>query len=512
MDGVDGTIEYPLASANELAEEAWAAMSRKDAETALRAWRELREHSPERPEGHIWPIQVLWESGRLDEAEALAVESLKRLPDNPELAVQHAWIAAMGEHWDVAVQRWAIARARAPGRREGYVWGVRALWETGRTAEAEALASEALQLFPDDIELLAQSAWAATAQQNWDAALRRWTLLHETHPERIDAQARLIQALRMVGRVADSEALASAALADHPDETEVIVEHIWAAIGREDWKEAVARLDRANGDPRHAQRLRESLGAIEPQMRDMAEQASRPSAAGHVPIPIPTTASDPKDAKLALAFESLGERCDFGAVQRRFGVEPLGLLRFAWTRFDPLVSALEDRFDAAGSEADTRFELYGDETIIWMDKYQLLFHTFVHKVAEEPPEKQEAFRKQQRRRLIFLRDKLIADLEDPQKICVYSTDEANADSDVARLFAALRAYGPNSLLYVRPATSDRPNGMVEKLEDGLYAGYFPGLTDFVAGGQPPFELWRQLCQRTHELVTAGPPPIGRIEG
>ena len=38
------------------------------------------------------------------------------------------------------------------------------------------------------------------------------------------------------------------------------------------------------------------------------------------------------------------------------------------------------------------------------------------------------------------------------------------------------------------------------MEDGLYAGYFPGLNDFVAGNHPPLELWRQLCARAHRLV------------
>ena len=204
-----------------------------------------------------------------------------------------------------------------------------------------------------------------------------------------------------------------------------------------------------------------------------------------------------------LAFESIGERCDFGAVQRHFGVEPLGLLRFAWTRFESLITALEDRFSAVGTVDDTSFDLFRNETILRMQKYGLIFHTFVEGVEQLPPEKQEVFRQQQRRRLLFLKDKLIADLEDPQKICVYATTDFASDAHVARLFAALRSYGPNTLLFVRPATGDRPVGTVEPLEDGLYAGYFPGVVDFVRGGEPPFALWQQLCGRTYELAQAG---------
>jgi len=187
-------------------------------------------------------------------------------------------------------------------------------------------------------------------------------------------------------------------------------------------------------------------------------------------------------------------------VQRHFGVDPLGLLRFAWTKLDALVAALDDRFAVVGSDEDTSFERWQDETIVRMCKYGLIFHTFVYGLDEQPVERREAFCRQQRRRLVFLKDKMIRDLEDPQKILVYATDEFTADEDVSRLFAALRAYGPNSLLYVRPERADRPSGTVERLDDGLFAGYFPGLADFLTGNQPPFELWVRLCLQTYRAA------------
>ncbi|HWD57464.1 MAG TPA: tetratricopeptide repeat protein [Stellaceae bacterium] len=425
--------EYPLISSNELAAQAWAAMERRDADEALRLWQALREHSPQRPEGHIWPIQVLWESGRFDEAEALA-----------EAAFAH---------------------------------------------------------FPDDVELLVQHAWIASARQQWPEALHRWTKVCKIAPERLDGRVRMIQALRMVGRHDESEKMANATLERYPNDTELVIEHIWAAIARNDWKAAAARYDRACADTRHQPRLGESLGPMEARMRQLAAAAGD----GMVTAPPPAAAPAPRDdamAALMLGFESMGERCDFGAVQRYFGGEPLGLLRFAWSRLDPLVAALDDRFGAVGQLEDTVFDLYGDETILWMRKYNLLFHTFVYGVDKQPQDKRDAFHQQQRRRLLFLRDKLIGDLEEPQKILVYSTDDYGSDAEAAKLFAAVRAYGPNTLLFVRPEQNDRPAGTVEMLEDGLYAGYFTGLTDFVVGNQPPFELWRELCLKTRALADA----------
>jgi hypothetical protein len=200
-----------------------------------------------------------------------------------------------------------------------------------------------------------------------------------------------------------------------------------------------------------------------------------------------------------LAFEALGERCDFGAVQRNYGVEPLSLLRFSYTPYDPLIAALEDRFAVIGTVEDTGFELYDDENLLYMRKYGIIFHTFVYQRQLSTEAKRNAFRQQQRRRLTFLKDKLIADLEEPQKICLYSSEERTTDADIRRLFRALRAYGRNSLFYVRPATARRPEGTVELLDDDLFAGYFAGHIDFVAGVQPRFELWRQLCEKAYRL-------------
>ena len=57
---------------------------------------------------------------------------------------------------------------------------------------------------------------------------------------------------------------------------------------------------------------------------------------------------------LMLDFESLGENCEFGLVQRRCGIEPLGLLRFSSTPLPPLLHALRERFAGMGAAGDDR--------------------------------------------------------------------------------------------------------------------------------------------------------------
>ena len=168
------------------------------------------------------------------------------------------------------------------------------------------------------------------------------------------------------------------------------------------------------------ERFEANLGWVVRQLRDrspavqLVALAASPEQKNAAP-----TAEHLAATELMLAFESLGERCDFGAVQRKFGVEPLGLLRFAFTNFEPLIAALEDRFSAIGTAEDTGFELYKDENIVRMRRYGLIFHTFVYQRDLPTLEKREAFQSWQLQRLVFLKNKLITDLEDfAEDICL----------------------------------------------------------------------------------------------
>ena len=492
--------------ADEIAAAAWAAMARHEADAALHWWYLLRDRFPDRPEGHIRPVQVLWQSGRLDEAKVVAAKVDARFSDDPELSAQRAWTAMQRHEWNEAIDHWSQVRGRAPDRPDGYTWAARSLWEAGQLDEAAVIAAAAAERFPDDPDALAELAWVAVARRDWPDALRHWSSLERRHPQRTDGAAGSSQALRMTGRSAEAEAVIEETLARYPEAEDLLIEHVWTAVARDDWTAAAARLETVRHKLKDDERFEANLGWVVSRLRD--RQSSIEVAA-----PAPTARAEGKSAaapaeriavtELMLAFESLGERCDFGAVQRKFGAEPLGLLRFAFTKFEPLMAALADRFSAIGTAEDTDFELYKDENIVRMRKYGLIFHTFVYQRDLPTLEKRAAFQSQQLRRLVFLKDKLITDLQDSQKIFLYSTDGRNSDANVGRLFSALQDFGPNSLLYVRPSCDGHPVGTVEQLDDRLYAGYFPGLADFVSGAQPPFELWHQLCEQTYRLTRLG---------
>jgi len=503
-------MEFPLLSPDEMINEAWAAVSRHDSEAALRLWHQVRQDFPERQEGYVWPIQVLWQSGRLDESETMATEALSRFPENLDVLVQQSWIAMRRNRWDEAVRRWETVRARAPDRLDGYLWATHALWNLGRLEEAEAMAAEATHRFPRNADIAIERAWVAVQRGDWQAALARWKQVLAIQPDHREAQARSIQAMRVLGQLAEAEAAAAQAIARFPDDPDLLVEHIWVAADRDDWPVMASRLEAARESLSQAGIYQATSEALEAHKETALRRLGITSADG--------LANEISITELMLSFESLGERCDLGAVQRRYGTEPLSLLRFAFAPFDGLILALQERFQAVGTAEDTRFESHEDETILTSNRYGMHFHTFVSKsdmavsVLDgelkvwrlNTPERIETFRAWQRERLISIKDKLIEELEKPRRIFVHSNDERTTEADAVKLLAALHAYGPNTLLYVCPADAEHPAGTVTRLRDGLYFGYYPGLTDFIGGEQPDFDAWRQLLQRTSHLVRENP--------
>ncbi|HTW52364.1 MAG TPA: tetratricopeptide repeat protein [Stellaceae bacterium] len=511
---MDGLIEPLAIDPDELAGEAWAAMGRGSWNEALDLWQRLRQSFPERPEGYIWPIQVLWQNGRLDEADGMAAAALARFPQDPEVSVQMAWIATTRERWDEAQRWWAVARARAPDRLDCCLGELRALWRSSRFEEAEALAAEALERFPGNCDIQAERAWVAVNRGDWEEALARWRQVLTTDPGRGDTRVRLIQALRFLGRTGEAETAATKALAESPDDPQLLIEHVLVAADRLDWPVAAARLETARGSLENAGLFQSTSDAVEARRqaeRDRAK-ATGPVADPDDPIPL---------ADLMMAFESIGERCDLGAVQRHYGCEPLDLLRFAFSPLDELIDALQNRFDGIGDVDDTGFETYEGETLLKTAKYGLIFEAKIWDkgiaasfeggalriVRLNTPKKIEAFQEHHRQQLISLKRKLIEDLEEAKRIFVHANDDRTSEDDAVELLASLRTYGgDNSLLYVRPADAAHAAGTVTKLRDGLYLGYYPRRTDFVAGEQPPFEVWRKLLQRTYRLARMGPRP------
>lgn len=201
--------------------------------------------------------------------------------------------------------------------------------------------------------------------------------------------------------------------------------------------------------------------------------------------------------ELALQFESLGVNCEFGAVQRRFGAEPLGLLRFTGIRLHALLRGLDLGFP--GAEDPALMHLYADDTT--NDEYLLHntrwgMDTHTHRMRGEITE--EALLREQSRKIAYYRRKLFAELETGEKICVFQRRDKMGERQMLPLLATLRSFGPNALLVVNKDLT-QPPGTVRRLQPGLYHGAI----DWLAPPEQPEAVnhtaWISLTANAYRL-------------
>jgi hypothetical protein len=151
------------------------------------------------------------------------------------------------------------------------------------------------------------------------------------------------------------------------------------------------------------------------------------------------------DRELVLQFESIGDNCEMGFVQRKVGAEPLGMFRFAGVPLDHLLRAMRARFEGMADSANVRVQPENGEYMIKLTKYDFIYHADV-KIDQADP---EVLRQQQTRTVRFLVDKLIADLENPSKILVFRQNEPLSANDLVDL------HGGGRLRTLRPSLGTR---------------------------------------------------------
>jgi hypothetical protein len=206
--------------------------------------------------------------------------------------------------------------------------------------------------------------------------------------------------------------------------------------------------------------------------------------------------------QLVMQFESLGENCEFGLVQRRCGAEPLGLLRFASAPLPILLAGLAARFEGVGDPEQTEVRMSSNrqEFLVVDKRYGFNYHPWVLVGEAEP----EEIRRREAKRLPLLRRKLIEDLEEGNKIFVYRGMRRLPQPLVLRLVTAIQAYGPSTLLWVELADSDHPTGMVEFLTEGLLKGYIDRFAPDENAHALSLDAWIAICRNARLLLQRMP--------
>ena len=211
------------------------------------------------------------------------------------------------------------------------------------------------------------------------------------------------------------------------------------------------------------------------------------------------------NAALMERFQSLGDNCEFGLMQRAAGAEPLGLLRFAGIPLAMVIHGLITGFEGLTDPA--RLSIFRDpdapwgcELIIRHSTYILQQHTFKYEDRDDAAAVLGAAAV----KLDYERRSLFEDLEDAEKIFVVKRNDAMSLPDVLPLWSALRSHGPNTLLWVTPAGPGRLPGSVEWLGPGLMCGHIDRLAPYDDVYNISDDCWLAICRNAYALKNEEP--------
>jgi hypothetical protein len=195
------------------------------------------------------------------------------------------------------------------------------------------------------------------------------------------------------------------------------------------------------------------------------------------------------DAALAMRFESLGQGCQFGLIQREMGADPVSLLRFVDTTTSMLTDGLVHAF--AGVDRPGGLTLYPTDkkrpTYAWKHaEYGLQFDTLIPVDEAEPAPVLAA----QLRRLTFLRRKFAEDLKSGDKCYVLTRSDCLTEPEALAVFCALNVHAPNTLLWTVYG-DESATGRVDEIAPGFLCGHL-GWTDHHRYARS--EAWRAVLE------------------
>jgi hypothetical protein len=211
----------------------------------------------------------------------------------------------------------------------------------------------------------------------------------------------------------------------------------------------------------------------------------------------------PSADTIVQAFESLGDNCEFGLVQRFCGAEPLGLFRFSGTTIADLVHALDTDFAHYGSEDDLAILASESGSLYCQSRrYGFAYTTSDLAASTEPG----SILGREVRKVAYLKRRLLEDLQAGEKILVRKGPAQESIGDATALARAARRHGPSTLLWVRTADANHPPGSVAWCADGVMEGRVRRFAQPETAYDIDLESWLDLCRGALRLARGQPDP------
>ena len=473
----------------------WSLHHQGEFAKAVAGWQDFRQRFAGNATGYTGGAASLLAAARTTEAAALIDQAAGLFPGNLHIAVEHARLPQQDQDWEEACARWQTVFARFPESSTARAGYARALFRLGRWEEAELLLETAIGRGGDDIALMRCFAECAAHRADWDLAEQRWRQVTTRFPEKAPGWLGLAETLRDSGRLEEAARLLEDLAQRFPGNVQIERQLAMAATLRRDWARALPLwLDLKHRHPHDAgvaagiqQALAQAQGDLE-----IAAADGQPAPFTIPPDLLPAATADETAqsplAKLLLGFESIGDTCEFGIVQRRFGAEPISLLRWSSTPAHHLITALNTQFAGVGEDAFTLIKVINGEYTSRDSRY----HMFNHSFTNENTQPLEQFKKLYLRRMQYLRRKLLEDLADTGKIFVYKTVHGLNDDTARAIYEAIKRYGGNqALMCVELEDAANPRGTLRQVEPGLFMGYI----DRFSTVDINVDVWVELCQK-----------------
>jgi hypothetical protein len=202
-------------------------------------------------------------------------------------------------------------------------------------------------------------------------------------------------------------------------------------------------------------------------------------------------------------FESLGNNCEFGMVQRFSGFDPPGLFRnVGYMTPQIIVDAINTGFADMFDEGRYEFT----QPFMWPDwrlgcqVHGFGFHTGIPASLELNSDAWRRKTSESIRMFRFLKAKLLEELREGEKIFVFRFDHDVGMELVERLHAAIRAHGPGWLLYVKQDPS-QPFGWTQLHAERLIVAAIGKLMNELPQ-VIDMEAWRAIAQTSRAIVAA----------
>lgn len=512
---------------------------------ARERWDRLRKRDPSHLMAWAGVACNERELGAYEHASGVLLEAFQRFPKNDLLLSETFRLLKMLQPSVARTELTSILASSFTADLEHQEQLIDFLLDESREAEAETAIDQSRARFPDAPGPLERASRLAYAQSNWkrvillvgdykrahastpyveqifDSALHRlaeyasnirftkpaegvacFTLILQHQRGNPVWTACLVDSLVKLGRLDEADHELSDTEERFPADGDIALMRGVLHAKRERWTEAITILEECirqrPSDPHAREVLAQTIA--ERAYTGVSVQTSEPRFAGPQDV---GREEDAAKRELLLRFESIGEDCEFGLVQRRYGAEPIGLFRWNSTRLEPLTAALQAKLSGLGTPEFTHMGIWDDVEYYLSDRrWGFGFHTFSSRNEVD----YDTLYPKMCKRMVYLRDKFLEDMASATKVFIFKSDSATLENLVS-LRAALGENAPARLLCVKqvtraPSGFDIEPGQVFRVGEGLSVGYITRVGYDFPRWKIHFDDWVAICDSVDSAPTA----------